>query len=371
MVTERKNVQTVLMVLSLFLLSGCASQPVVPSHVAELTIHGQKAGEVNTTSADTESEYSFINNIKSPESVVIIYDASGSMKWPTKPKGEPRYKESLRSFQRYVNSIKDKHNVGLLVFGSKDPSGIFNGRVLNSQAAARSCNNDIKLVVPLEKFNKANFDSKIKFLEQKDAYKGDTPIGNAIMKAVDILNKQGGDRKRILIITDGVEECAGLVKGTVSPDEAGKKAMESGIEILVARIGFGADIDGNVVASAKKDKDSFNAIASVTVDKENGDQLFEALMLTEILSYKFNLLDSSGKKISTFSFGTPIRLDMPPYNAINSTAKVKFTATSADGIRFKKDFGLNSDFNGDTIYFGFKSADDTDPDITPDKYQLK
>ena len=155
---------------------GCATPPppAPPPDVESLnlTVQAVKSGQMTPS---LESAYNLIATIKNPENVIIIYDASGSMLWPTTAGGEPRYINAYRSLTKYIQGMREKDNVGMIVFGSNHPSGIFGGKVYNLNAARKSCLEDIEITVPFGKFEKEIFISELERLNQSKSYK-ETPL---------------------------------------------------------------------------------------------------------------------------------------------------------------------------------------------------
>ena len=401
---ERWNIRFVWIVL--LTLVGCATPPPPPPPpVAEylnLTVQAVKSGQL-TPSLD--SAYNFVSTIKSPENVVIIYDASGSMLWPTVVGGEPRYIHAYRSLSKYFEGLRERDNVGLIVFGSRYPSGIFAGNVQNMAAARKSCTEDIETTVPLGRFRKESFAKELDRLSQSRSYKGDTPIGGAILTGVEVLKEAKGERKHIIVITDGGEECyhpegpSKGVPGAVSPDKAVEKAKEQGITVSIVGYGIGHGKDGRVMANPQQTLESLKNMANgVFVVANTGEELLRALMQVEVENFRFSLIDQNGRTLGRYKIGERIKVNMKPYTyqepepektemeKILSQVKeakdklldkekpveapkpirVKFTISATGDRVFKKTFGVTSEMEEAKLFLGLKSATDTDPDIAPD-----
>ena len=390
--------------MGLFLLVGCATTPppLPPAEQLRLTIQAVKSGQ---TTPSMESAYDFISALKSSEHITIIYDASGSMLWPTAAGGAPRYKHAYLSLAKYVKGMKAKNHVGLIVYGSRYPSGIFDGKVYNLTAAKKSCMEDIAITVPLGQFRMESFQSELERLSQSKSYRGDTPIGGAVLAGVDLLKGVPGERKHIILITDGIEECyseKGLPNGipdAVSPEDAVKRATELGITVSIVGYGIGHGKDGKMASNAKQALDSLKSMATgVFVVANTGEELLLALMQVEVENFKFDLLDQDGRNLGKFRIGETINVNMTSYNppkqepeksgmgkfitqikekggmilkkdepvASPKPIKTKFTIQATGDRIFEKSFGVTPDMEDVTLFLGLKSATDTDPDIAPE-----
>ncbi len=407
----RKKWNAMLIGIGLLTFVGCATPPPpAPPPTTEymnLTVQAVKSGQMTPS---LESAYDFISTIRKPENIIIIYDASGSMLWPTTPGGEPRYIHAYRSLVKYIQGMQEKDNVGLLVFGSRYPSGIFEGKVHNLPAAKLSCAEDIEIAVPFRKFKKETFLPELERLNDSKSYKGDTPIGGAILAGVKILKEGKGERKHIIVITDGGEECyspEGLPKGvpgSVAPEEAVKKAKDSRITVSIVGYGLGHGKDGKIIANPEQMLASLKSLATgVFVVANTGEELLRALMQVEVENFRFNLFDRNDRDLGKFKLGERVKVDMRPYthrepepektvmekfvSKVKETKdklldkekpveppkplRIKFTISAIGERLFKKDFGVTSEMENVNLFLGLKSASDTDPDIAPENLQWK
>ena len=364
--------------LPFFFIIGCA-------HHVDITVEAVRAG---TLKADLESAYDLISTIKSADNIIIIYDASGSMNWPTKPGGEPRYKNAHRSLSKYLERMRKADNVGLIVYGSRFPSGIYGGKILDMDAAVKSCMEDIAVKVPLTTYDPHAFQAELKKLDQSKNYRGDTPIGNSIRKATEILRGAKGERKRIILVTDGTEECyskdrANSVIGAISPEDAVRTAMDSGITVSIVGYGVGRGKDGHAAGNPDQALRSLKNLATGGfVDANTGAELIRALMQIEVENFQFDLLDVNKEIIGKIRIGHTFQLDVAryttPLNDVGSglvskldgsgkkNNKLKFTLRASGERNFKKDIGIPMGTKEVKIYLGLKSPYDTDPDIAPD-----
>jgi len=402
----RRKWNALLLWIGLLAFVGCATPPPpAPPPAAEymnLTVQAVKSGQMTPS---LESAYDFISTIRNPENIIIIYDASGSMLWPTTAGGEPRYTHAYRSLTKYIQGMQEKDNVGLIVFGSRYPSGIFGGKVNNLPDAKRSCIEDIEIAVSFRKFKKEIFLPELERLNQSKNYKGDTPIGGAILAGVNILKETKGERKHIIVITDGGEECyspEGLPKGvpgSVAPEEAVKKAKDLGIKVSIVGYGIGHGKDGKLIANPQQTLASLKNLATgVFVVANTGEELLRALMQVEVENFRFTLFDQNGQDMGKVKLGERVKVNMKPYTyrppepektgmekfvsqvkgakdklldkekpvEQPKPIRIKFTISAIGERVFKKDFGVTSEMENVNLFFGLKSASDTDPDIAPE-----
>jgi hypothetical protein len=327
----------------------------------------------NKSAPDLESASELVSNLKGPENIIIVYDASGSMLWPSTPGGEPRFRNAHRALSKYVNGIREKHSVGLMVYGSRYPSGIFDGKIYNLQAAAKSCTEDIVLTVPLGKLDKNTFNSELVRLSQSKSYKGDTPIGGSIAKASEILKRNPGERKHIILITDGAEECFSSDRGkgipnSISPEAAVRMATENGIVVSIVAYGVGLGKDGKKISNTEQSLLSLQKLATgVFVIANTGEELTRALMQVDVENYKFDLLDVNNKSVARFSLRETFKVDTTPYASKIKLLKkkMKFSISAKGGQSFKKDIGIDEDMKDVALFLRLKRPDDSDPDIEP------
>lgn len=356
------------------LITGCAT----PRQV--LTVSATRAGEQKS---DAQAAYDLVASFKNRDNVIIIYDASGSMRWPVKSGGAPRFKEAHKAFADYVQRASQNNNVGLMVFGSRQPSGIMEGVIHDMAKAKVSCNDDIEVRVPLGKLSAATFQGEIGRLQSSESYRGDTPIGNAVTKAADLLAKAVGARKHIILITDGAEECwqpdGKGVPGSVSPKDAIRSATGKGIDVSIVSFGIGRNKEGTVLANQKDTLASLKSMATgVFVEANTGEELFAALMQVEIERFPFALMNTAGQEVGRFVLGQSIQLTPKPLEAgtniqgsAKNLGKSRYTVVAKGEREFRVDLALPWDRPRVDVFLGLKSRDDASPDVAPDEYRWK
>ena len=142
--------------------------------------------------------------------IMFIVDASGSMK--EKVEGQTRMDAAKDVLGKTLESMPETANLGLMVYGHRK---------------AKDCS-DIELVSPLGGDDAAALQKTISGLEAK----GETPIAESIKQASKSFSAFKGQDNKIILVTDGLEECQG------DPCAAAKEAKESGLEVAVDVVGF-------------------------------------------------------------------------------------------------------------------------------------
>jgi Mg-chelatase subunit ChlD len=295
---------------SFLLLSGCASQP-IPVNV-NVEAHATQAGKMEP--GTTEEAFRFVQGVREPESIVLIYDASGSMRWPINEGGEPRFGPAYRALLQFVERTARHDKLSIIVYGSQLPSGVTDGKVLNASRAKASCMNDIRVVQTLQPVkDHAEIKGRLTYLEKANAYRGDTPLGNSMMKAAELLADAPGE-KRVVLLTDGAEECYPQIAGSISPKEAVQKLKEADITVDIVFSGGGLDAKGVATERTKDNAKNLSALASGQFYEAGSyDELVNALLRLEIAKFRYELVDGKGGVAATANLGQKISLPSGQY----------------------------------------------------------
>ena len=205
-----------------------------------------------------------------PVRILIIFDASNSMK--ANYEGVSRIEAAKKLMNRIVDSLQRIPNLelALRVYGAEKmyPPG--------------DCN-DSKLVVPFSRNNAALIKSKVLPLKPT----GITPIAHSLNLAADDFPATASTNI-ILLITDGIEECAG------DPCEAAQKLREKGIVFRPYILGIGLSQEQSKAFDCVGDyfsAEAPNAIVNVV-----------NVVVTQTqyrTSAQVNLLDKSGNPTET------------------------------------------------------------------------
>lgn len=145
------------------------------------------------------------------EPLLLIADFSGSMN--EKVGTEPKIALAKRAISEFLDSYPAESPLGLMLYGHR---------------RLKDCS-DIELVTPLSAGSVKNLAAvrgKIRDLRAQ----GETPIAESLLESIPAF---GGKPGRILLVTDGREECAGDVC------KAAEKLAEAGIRLRVDVVGFG------------------------------------------------------------------------------------------------------------------------------------
>tara|TARA_R110001592_G_scaffold29350_6_gene106550 strand:+ start:16501 stop:17832 length:1332 start_codon:yes stop_codon:yes gene_type:complete len=142
--------------------------------------------------------------------IIFIVDASGSMK--EKVENQTRMEAAKDVLGKTLEGIPKTANLGLMVYGHRN---------------AKDCS-DIELVSPLGGDDAATLQKTISTLEAK----GETPIAESIRQASKSFAAFKGQDNKIILVTDGLEECQG------DPCAAAKEVKASGLDVTVNVVGF-------------------------------------------------------------------------------------------------------------------------------------
>ncbi len=179
---------------------------------------------------------------KSPNRLVLILDASGSM-WG-QISGENKIVIARRVMKNLVNQLGADTQIGLVAYGHR---------------REKDCE-DIEIITPLSALNKAALAQQIDALNPK----GMTPITGAIRKAFEAV-PAGPDAATIVLFSDGLETCSG------DPCQIVSQAKAAGTNFVMHVIGF--DVGKENVAQLEC---TAQAGGGLYLSAENADELAAA-----------------------------------------------------------------------------------------------
>jgi hypothetical protein len=143
--------------------------------------------------------------------VLFIFDSSGSMKKKV-DNGEQRMTVAKRAMEQALKDIPADVRVGLLLYGHRK---------------AKDCT-DIELSSPIGADNPAAIAKRVAALKPK----GETPIAAALEQAIRSFAALKGQSNRVILVTDGIEECGGDVCA------AAQTVADAGLDLRVDVVGF-------------------------------------------------------------------------------------------------------------------------------------
>ncbi len=147
---------------------------------------------------------------RAQSNVLFIFDASGSMKVASG--GQSRIDVAKSAMSQALKDMPANARLGLLMYGHR---------------RGRDCT-DIELVSPIG----ADDAKKIDGIIQSVRPRGETPIAEALTQAARNFAALKGQTNRIVLITDGIEECRG------DPCAAARAIKEAGLDLKVHVVGF-------------------------------------------------------------------------------------------------------------------------------------
>jgi len=215
----------------LLIVLSCVHRAPPPKAMTEFLLLGSKSqtsktGNLEEVLEKKKAVYRALKSLSSKSNIVIIYDASGSMREKIGESGSRKFEAAYEGLKQIGTLFQPSDNVRLLVFGSKKPYGITNeGTILRKDyVRAVEASSDVELVYssPREGFNQKDFLATIKFLGSEHTYIGDTPIGYSALKAHQIL--RGTPNAKVILITDG-EETGSLLAQNISKDKAWEERL--------------------------------------------------------------------------------------------------------------------------------------------------
>ena len=351
-----KKIFPVLIVALLF-LNGCASRqpPPPPKDKVKteflLVGHRSPSGQPDHSQEALEKKkeiYHALKNLSGQSHIVIIYDASGSMRERLGEKEQKRFEAAYEGLIQIVTLFKPNDQVGLIVFGSKKLAGLTSDGVIIRKdyiRAMEACG-DVEIIFSPQKkgFNQKEFLTAIHFLGSEKAYIGDTPIGYSVLKAHSLL--KGLPNATAILITDG-EETGPLLAQNASKDKAWEQRLRKeypnfdeltlsafdAIKRLVdEKIHFSPilyGLQGSGDKEAQKIRDFYHKLAtasgSASLEAATPHELLNAFMEAEMMSFTYGLYstesDKKGQRMAKGKVGIPLTIEEGKYLLRTDTEK--------------------------------------------------
>ncbi|OGP79430.1 MAG: hypothetical protein A2V86_01810 [Deltaproteobacteria bacterium RBG_16_49_23] len=347
-----------LIILSALIILSCARPAPPPTPPKEklkteflLVGHRSPSGQPDRSQETLEKKkeiYHALKDLSGQNHIVIIYDASGSMKEKLEGKDQKRFEAAYEGLKQIVTLFKPNDRVGLIVFGSKKLAGLTSDGVIirkDYTRAMEACG-DVEIIFnPRKKgFDQKEFLAAIHFLGSEKAYIGDTPIGYSVLKAHSLL--KGLSNAMTILITDG-EETGPLLAQNVAKNKAWEQRLRreypdfdeltlsafDAIKRLVdEKIHFSPilyGLRGSGDKEAQKIRDFYHKLAtasgSVYLEAVTPQGLLNAFMEAEMMSFTFALYSTDpGKKgplAARGKVGIPLMIEEGKYLLRTDTEK--------------------------------------------------
>lgn len=206
--------------------------------------------------------------------ILFIIDSSGSMK--AQVEGQTKMEIAKKVLNDLVSTLSPGTQAGLIAYGHRTQN---------------DCN-DIEELVPLGQPNADAFREKVNRLQPL----GQTPIGESIKQAAQLLAGKSGKRT-IILVSDGEETC------NQDPCTLATQLKKTDIDFKIHVVGFGLD-----KASAKKQLDCIaQATGGTYKDARNAAELRESLEdITEAAEAQTNLIQNGSFEIGPEPGGSMI-----------------------------------------------------------------
>lgn len=225
---------------------------------------------------------SLTNEVASPPNVLMVLDASGSMRGETLD-GRPRIDAAREVMARILDLLPETTQVGLRVYGHRLPR----------DPKAQSCT-DTELVVPFQPINPAAMMDVIQTLRPQ----GQTPIGLSLAQISEDFAGVTGER-RVLLVTDGIETCDESEAAPYWPPNVVAGLRAAGVDLHVDIVGF--DVEDSETRSFLR-----------RIAEQTGGRFYPASgaaalegAIRESLRAPFRVVDSNGRIWAEGQIGDP------------------------------------------------------------------
>lgn len=162
-----------------------------------------------------------VESLAAPGRVLIIFDASGSMRAETRG-GRTRIAAAREVLHRVIDTLPDRTEVALRVYGHRRPR--------NPKAA--SCT-DSQLVVPFGALDRRRLRQAVDALTPQ----GQTPIGLSLSRLEHDFAGYEGERL-VILVTDGIETCDETAAAPNWPPHVIERLQAQGVRLRVDVVGF-------------------------------------------------------------------------------------------------------------------------------------
>jgi len=278
--------------------------------------------------------------LRQTSAVLFILDCSGSMGTPQVVEGKnvtrlDLARDTLIGILRRLAAPENPYHVGLMIYGHRvgwnpekqdevvirDPRNP--RRFLPRPQAMANINpsNDVELVLPPGPFTKNDFDDVKARLETLHNM-GETPLYLSVVRAIHELRQEASvDQRRIVVITDGVNEQSGGgpdVKYRADVERALKEPGNEGIRLDV--VGFQLTTEGEEERKSLRDLQELAASSGGAFHStQDPTTLLRALQRSLALSqYAVETLPA-GQRVNAepMELNTPCVLERPPAQGVS------------------------------------------------------
>lgn len=248
-----------------------------------------------------------------PRSVALVLDSSGSMWGPMD--GRTKMQIARKTLLEIVSRTPAQVELSLRAYGHQHPR------------EARNCE-DTRLLVPRARGNRRELVEAISRIEPR----GQTPIGYTLRQVAKDLAGGEGERA-VVLLTDGIESCAGD-----AAEEA--RALRSELGAPVHVIGFGLPSDTDADATGLRS--IAEASGGLFVRADDGGELVRALSRTVGTTYR---VLHAGRPVArgVMGSGEPVRLQPGDYLVqLETSPSISASVAVESGSKHHLSFALDS-----------------------------
>lgn len=227
--------------------------------------------------------------IGSDRLLLLILDASGSMKYPVKGDREPKIEIARKVIHRLIDEIPEGTRIGLRVYGRR-----------YSPRDPRTCE-DRELLIPVVSLQRRKFQSIVDSIEVR----GETPMIASILDSARDFPEAHAAGRTVILVSDGLETCQG------KPEDI-EALRRSGTDV----------IDVNVVGFDIEDPAAVEQLTAIA--RHGGGQYLHARdpgtlasALSGMTALTYDVLDREGRKVAQGIVGGPsIQLPVGSYQVV-------------------------------------------------------
>lgn len=231
--------------------------------------------------AQAKSQHAAMARIVRGTSTMIILDSSGSMVGKTKD-GQTRMAAAKKAIRNYVDSSPEStERLGMMVYGQAGS---------NQRKDRRESCGKIETLQSIGDLSRSNVGGALNRFEPT----GWTPLAASLRAAAKQFEAERNRVNRIIVVTDGVEECGG------NPQAEARKLRRSGFNVKIDVVGLGVPKNSSTGGQLNGVADVSGGKFIVVNDSAGMESYFDQLLAQWVATAKLgdcvakNFVDYSG-----------------------------------------------------------------------------